>query len=351
MNRVKNVFWLLSSAFSLAFCLLPSALCLFPCTDFILKSQDGACVVGRSMEFGEILPVQIQIFNKGIPFQSTAPNYQKKLSWISKYSYIGIVFKPAKAVLDGFNERGLSFGALWMPGTQYPNPEEAHASTLFFADLGAWLLGNFATVDEAKTALSKIQVWADKIPGLPGIAPLHLSIHDASGKSAVVEFLEGVMRIDNNPIGVLTNAPEFPWHLTNLRNYLNLTTVNAQPVTINGTILQPTGQGSGLKGIPGDWTPPSRFVRTAFLKQALITPKDAEAAVLAAIHLLNSVDIPYGVIRLSSTTPSPSDFTQWIVVKDLANKALYYRTYADQNIQMINFNHLKKVIDLDIVTP
>jgi choloylglycine hydrolase len=187
------------------------------------------------------------------------------------------------------------------------------------------------------------------LPGFPDIPPLHLSIHDAKGKSLVVEFLEGKMHLFDNPVGVLTNAPEFPWHLTNLRNYISLSAMNKGAVTIDGTTLEPTGQGNGLLGIPGDWTPPSRFVKTAFVKQALKTPKDSRAATLAAIHLLNAVDIPYGTIRAEQG--GHSDYTQWIVVKDLKNKKLHYRTYGDQNIHEVALTNTAQVKELTSINP
>jgi choloylglycine hydrolase len=323
------------------------------CTDFIIKSQDNAYIIGRSMEFGQVLPMQIQIVPIGTKYQSAAPNHQKGVSWTSRYAYIGMVFKPANAVLDGFNEKGLSIGELWFPGAQYPPfPTGSPEKSLALLNIGDWLLGNFATVDEAKEGLLKVNIYAAEVPGFSSVPPIHLSIQDAKGKSAVVEFLNGKMNIFDNPIGVLTNAPELPWHLTNLRNYLNLSMLNAQPLNINGTVLSPPGQGSGMMGIPGDWTPPSRFVRTAIFKQALAPPKDAKAAILAAFHLLNTVDIPYGAIRATKNTDF--DYTQWVVVKDLTNKQLYYRTYGNQNIQYVDFIAEKsqpKSIDLNTITP
>lgn len=299
----------------------------FSCTDFILKAKDNSTVVGRSMEFGEILPTQVKIVERG-------EENKEGLQWKSKYKYVAMFLMPARIVIDGFNEKGLSIGALWMPGTQYPAQTGSKDNSLSFKLIGAWALGNFATVDEVKANLEKVTIFAESIPGFSSIPPIHLSIHDATGKSAVVEFLNGKMVITDNPIGVLTNAPEFSWHMTNLRNYINLSPVNAKTLAIDGTVLEPTGQGTGLMGIPGDWTPPSRFVRTAIFKQILTTPDNAKNAVLSAIHLLNTVDIPYGAIRGDKTTDF--DFTQWIVIKDLANKKLYVRTYPDQNIQTID---------------
>jgi choloylglycine hydrolase len=322
----------------------------FSCTDFILKGKDGSFVVGRSLEFGQILPVQIQTFPRGDTHQSQAPNEEKGLFWVSKYAYIGVVLKPAQIVIDGMNEKGLSVGYLWMPGAIYPQPPvDAPAQALFFADISSYLLGNFATVDEAKKGLDEVRIYAGKVPGFPDIPPIHIAIHDAHGKNLAVEFLDGEMFLFDNPVGVLTNSPELPWHLTNLRNYINLSALNAGPIKLDGTVLDPTGQGSGLVGIPGDWTPPSRFVRCAIFKQALAPPRDVYAAIGAAFHILNTVDIPYGCVRSSKS--DDYDFTQWVVVKDLKNKKLFYRTYNYQNIRMAHLTSSSNVIDLNIQAP
>ena len=305
------------------------------CTDFILKARDGNCVVGRSMEFGQILPTAVKLFPKGEQVQSAGYNRTPGMRWSSKYTYLAMVNTAAHAVMDGFNEKGLSLGLLWFPGTQYPNTPNAAPNTVInLVDLPNWILGNFASVDEVVAALPKINVYPGEVQGFAGTPPIHISLHDASGKSAVVEFVNGKMNLYNNIVGVLTNAPDFPWHVTNLRNYINLSALNRGTLNIDGSVLQPTGQGTGLLGIPGDWTPPSRFVRAALFKQLIQQPNNAQSAVLAAIHLLNTVDIPFGAIRESQT--EGFDFTQWIVVKDLTKKILYVRTYGNQNIQEID---------------
>ncbi len=63
----------------------------------------------------------------------------------------------------------------------------------------------------------------------------------------------------------MTNSPKYNWHVNNLRNYLNLTPNNPNPVSASGLTFSATGQGAGMVGLPGDVSPPSRFVKTAFL--------------------------------------------------------------------------------------
>jgi len=159
------------------------------------------------------------------------------------------------------------------------------------------------------------------------------------GRSLVVEFIDGEMQISDNPIGVLTNAPKFDWHTTNLRNYINLSSINKGPATLDGTVLDPTGQGSGLLGLPGDWTPPSRFVRMALLKGFVKKPKTASLNVNLALHFLNNVDIPYGAVQ--ENKGQEFDYTQWAIVKDLSNGVLYYRVYKNLNVQSVNFEEMK----------
>ena len=226
-------------------------------------------------------------------------------------------------------------GALWFPGSEYPKVSNNSSKVRIGAlDLTEWLLGTFGTVDEVKAGLQMVQVVAQTIPEVEGPLPLHFSLHDRLGKNLVIEFIDGQMEVSDNIVGVLTNAPKFEWHTTNLRNYINLSAINVKPVKLDGSVLDQTGQGSGLLGIPGDWTPPSRFVKMAVFKNFVTKVKDAKKNVNLAFHLLNTVDIPYGTIQDASG--KNFDYTQWIVVKDLINDRLYYRTYEDLDIRVID---------------
>ena len=127
-----------------------------------------------------------------------------------------------------------------------------------------------------------------------------------------------------------------------MSNNIILTAVNKKISHFDGTVIDPTGQGTGLLGIPGDWTPPSRFVKIALLKDFVKKTKTAKENINLAFHLLNSVDIPYGAIR--TIDGKDFDYTQWIVVKDLSNKTFSYRTYKNLDILTINLeNEIKKL--------
>ena len=323
------------------------------CTDFLLLAadKDNSVVVGRSMEFGEDLGSQILVGGRGTKKHGGAPDLPLGgLSWTAKYGYVGLnvagLHMP-HLICDDMNEKGLSIGALWLPGfTEYSPAVSNNAQALDVTHFTNWVLGNFATVAEVKTGLTGVQIWGG--PLTRAKIPLHFSIHDASGQSAVLEFLTGDTQgqWQPNPVGVLTNAPPFAWQLTNISNYVGLSSVDAQPITIGGNSYNPPGHGSGMRGVPGDSTPPSRFVRILFQKQFATQPADNTDAINQAVHLLNTVDIPLGT-SAAQQEQNPSkgndDYTQWVVVKALTARTFSYRTAANPTLMQISFAEL----DLD----
>ena len=245
------------------------------------------------------------------------------------------------------NEKGLSIGALWLPGyTQYSSTVSNKTQALDVTDFTNWVLGNFATVAEVKAGLTGVQIWGGSLANAK--IPIHFSIHDASGESAVLEFLEdntqGKWQV--NTVGVLTNAPPFAWQLSNIGNYAGLSSVDAVPITIGGTTYPPPGHGSGMRGVPGDSTPPSRFIRLLFQKQFATQPANNTDTISQALHLLNTVDIPLGT-SAAQQEQKPSkgndDYTQWVVIKALTAKTFSYRTADNPTLMQIDFDEL----DLD----
>ncbi len=167
----------------------------------------------------------------------------------------------------------------------------------------------------------------------------------------VVEYVNGgQLKTYDNPLGVITNSPTFDWHLTNLRNYVNLSAVNVPPVDIGGKTFQSFGQGSGMLGLPGDFTPPSRFVRVLALQQTAQPVKTADDGVNLAWNILSNVTIPVGSAR--DVHPDGSviyDYTQWATVSDLANRRMFFRTYDNQAIRTVSLADLP-VDGQDIMT-
>jgi choloylglycine hydrolase len=312
------------------------------CTDFLLTAADRSLVDGRSMEFGLDLNSRPFVRRRGEVMRSRTPDKtleRNGLQWTVKYGYVGMNALDLSLVVDGLNERGLSVGTLWLPGSEFQQASDPNRalSVLLVND---WLLGTCASVAEVRAALPTVEVWAYPVME-EKLDPVHFSVHDAGGNSIVIEYTAGKLHIYDNPIATLTNAPVFPWHLENVRNYVGLTPWDVdEPLTINGTVFTPTGHGSGLRGIPGDFTPPSRLIRTLFLKNSANQAKDARAARILALHILNDVDIPKGVVRSKGASGTSDDYTQWVVVKDLTHGMFDYRRYEDLDLRRVDLNKI-----------
>lgn len=312
------------------------------CTDVRLIAGDGSPVTVRTMEFAMDLGSEVQIMPRGAQLTSPAPSGDG-LKWTSKYGYVAMNAYGMPVATDGLNEKGLGFGALYLPAeTKYQDVQPGDETrALSNASFGAWVLGNFATVNEVRAALSGVIVWGEMVPQLGSFSPLHYVVHDANGKSIVIEYVDGKMHAYDNTVGVLTNSPTYEWHLQNLRNYVNLTAENAPPVRIGNTTYVGTGQGSGLHGLPGDPTPPSRFVMAAATAYLADKPKDAAEALIVAEHLINRVDIPKGLVRDYADGGKPvGDYTQWTTFRDHANKIYYWKTYNDPGLKAVDLGQL-----------
>ena len=314
---------------------------VFACTDFQVKAKDGTVVIGRSMEFPVDLHSNVVIVPGGEQFVSIDNKGVKGITWTNKYGFLGVdAYNLKNCYVEGFNEKGLAFDALMFTGAEYQPAEAGRFVTV--ADIGSWIMGNFATVEEIKEALFKVNVAGKSLKAAGGNLDMHIAVHDAAGKNLVIEFIEGKVKVYDNPLGVMTNRPDFEWQINNLRNYINLDAHDRKDRMLNGLKLEPTGVGSGLLGLPGDWTPPSRFVRVAYSLDAALPAKDASEAINLAEHLLNIVDIPRGAIK---ENPAPlvymEGYAQWVVIKDLTNLTLYYKTYENtawKKVDLKEFN-------------
>ncbi len=209
--------------------------------------------------------------------------------------------------------------------------------TLAPEDYGTWLLANFASVAEVKANFNKVIIVPNPIKEIGGESfPGHFIVHDSTGTSVVIEPIDKTLKIYDNPIGAMSNSPAFDWHVTNLRNYANLTVTNAPPVAMAGIKLTQFGQGSGLHGIPGDFSPPSRFVRAVAYSQSAQKLPTAKETVLQVFHIMNAFDIPVGAVRDVHDDEVHYDYTVWTTVSDLKNIRWAFRTYNDQSIRSVD---------------
>lgn len=308
------------------------------CTDFRITADDGTVLITRTLEFVQDLKSNLRSSPRERSFAMTAPNGKPGMTWKSKFGYVYLDGLDQDFAMDGLNEQGLSFEYLYLPNeTQYQTiPEGQENRSLGYLNFGDWILGNFKTVDEVKAALPNILVYSQTLAAANNIVfPLHAAIYDANGKGIVVEFVNGKLNVFDNKIGVMTNSPTYDWQITNLRNYVNLSPITPKPVFAEGIEFVATGQGSGMKGLPGDISPPSRFVKMALMLETVLASKDITSALNNAQHIINNVDIPLGFVREPQTGKIVNEYTQWALFKDLTHKTFYYRTYDDTSLRMV----------------
>ncbi len=314
------------------------------CTGLGIQAQDGGMVTGRTLEFGADPQSHIVVFPAGTEFTGTVPS-GTGLQFKSKYGFAGANgFGPQDAMIDGLNEKGLYVGLFYFPGcAKYMEAtSENNAKGLAPWEFGTWALANFSTVDEVRAAIPGIAVVPTYLKTLQEVPPAHYKIQDAEGNCIVVEPTNGQLHVYDNPVWAMANSPEFPWHLTNLNNYLDLSSAYPANKTIRGLNLAPFGMGGGLIGLPGDFTPPSRFVRMVIYLQNLPPQETTAKAVKTAFHLLNNFDLPPGSNNPpAGTAESYSDYTSWTTVSDLKNLQFNWKTFGDQRVRFID---LKKVL-------
>ena len=240
------------------------------CTGVTLKAGDGAVVFGRTLEWGSFdLMSRLEIVPRGLAYKTHMPDGKAGLSWTGKYGAVGIDAVGKDMIIEGMNEKGLDVGLFYHPDfAKYEayDPEKA-AESLGPTDLGQYLLTNFATVDEVRAAIDKIRVVAVVEPALGFAPPVHFIVTEPSGKAIVIEYAKGQLQVFDAPLGVITNAPTYDWHETNLRNYINLSPVAIPEKKLEDLNFKPLGGGSGMIGLPGDFTPPSRFIRAVAFSQ------------------------------------------------------------------------------------
>lgn len=329
------------------------------CTGISLKTTGNENIQARTIEWAKNnLNSKLIISPRGKKYQSYMPNGKPGLKWTSKYGFVGASVEHDSLIGEGVNEKGLNAGVFFFLnyGQLAPFTGKNPEITINDMDLVKWMLTNFSTVDEVKAAIKKLNIAPIIIQnGVPSPTG-HWRVSDAKGNNIVIEIVNnGEMKIYDNPVGVLTNSPSFDWQLTNLNNYVNLHTGINKGFKLGEQQIFQFGAGSGFWGLPGDVTPPSRFVRAAFYVNNTPNPKNNEDGITQAFHILNNFDIPIGT-AYENKNDIPKDLssaTQWTTAINLNEKKFYYKTMYNQNIRMIdlnkiNFSNIKdQVIPMD----
>ncbi len=309
------------------------------CTGITLESLDGAKIVARTIETGyPELNSEYVVVPRGHTESSYLPDGTKDgMIYTSRYGYVAFTAVEPEFLVDGLNEAGLAAALFYFPQYgKYPeyNPIDK-SKTIADLQLVGWALGNFSNVEQVKNAIKNIRP-----TGLyPDSGTVHWRFTDASGRQIVLEYIDGEPVFYENELGVLTNAPDFDWQMKNLNNYVNLfpKAIESHDLGLSDVKLSAFGAGAGLLGLPGDFTPASRFVRAAFLQTSAAPQPTGYDTVLQSFHILNNFDIPveteYGADKMPEWMPSA---TQWTVATDITNRRIYYHTMYNRAIREID---------------
>ncbi|MDI2091174.1 linear amide C-N hydrolase [Commensalibacter oyaizuii] len=285
------------------------------CTRAVFLGDDHNVITARSMDWKKDVGTNLWILPKGLTRDGAAgPN---SVRWTSKYGSV-VATAYDIATVDGMNEEGLAVNLLWLVESQYPTPTK-DKKTLSISAWGQYVLDNFATVDEAVTALQKepFIVVTDKVPGEQRAATLHLAISDKTGDSAIIEYINGKQVVHHSrQYQVMTNSPAFDQQLA-LDSYWK---------SIGGTVM-----------LPGTNRAADRFARASFYINAIPKNQDNKKTIASVFGVIRNVSVPYGL----NTENEPNiSSTRWRTVIDQKNKRYFFESALTPNIFWVNLNDI-----------
>lgn len=294
-----------------------------------ITCENGDFYFGRNMDLEYHFGEQVVITPRNYVFR-----FRREPQLASHYAMIGMasVAEEYPLYAEAVNEKGLGMAGLNFPGNACYVPEQPGKRNVTPYELIPWVLGQCADTEEARKLLETVSLldipFSEKLP----LAPLHWMIADRNG-SLVLEADQTGVHLYENPFGVLTNNPPFPYYLAHMGNYVNLQAEFPKGGLAEKMKLQPFGQGLGAVGLPGDFSPASRFVKAVFLKWNSQAPEEELASVSQFFHILDGV----AMVRGSVITPEGMpDITTYSCCVNADRGIYYYKTYDNSQIQAVS---------------
>lgn len=282
---------------------------------------------GRTLDLEHSYQEQVVVLPRRFPLPSPAAN-----TLSNHYAMVGMAHVEDDFPLfyDGVNEAGLAMAGLNFPHSAVYQPRQEGCLNLAPFQIIPQVLARCATVTQARQLLERVNVVSlDFSPRLPS-TPLHWIVSDETS-SLVAEPMADGLHLYENPVGVLTNEPPFPFHLARLNDFLALSPYPAKNHFASSLPLTAPSRGMGALGLPGDWSSQSRFVRAAFASHNSSAPCD----VSQFFHLLSTVEVPRGCVRLEDGKEVTSIYTSCC---DLTAGVYHYVTYANRQICAIDLH-------------
>ncbi|WOE33235.1 MULTISPECIES: linear amide C-N hydrolase [unclassified Acinetobacter] len=324
----------------------------FACTSLRIFDLHGNVYHGRTLEFPESpLITNFTYFPQGHLFQHLAPDDSLGLSYSAKYPIMALTMPKNQHelhdCLEGVNAAGLSFSLNMYhhQGLKSLDPAQ-YSHSIPYEALGEWGLANFATIEELRIGLDQVNVWSGIIDILGLNSPFHFVFYDKTGTSIVIEIKDGELIVYNNPTGVMTNGPEFPWHLTNLHNYTQLSNIDVPSSTIGGICLTQPDSGIATQNIPASNTSVGRFVKAFYYASFANKVADPHEQLVELSHIMNNFDRPKNSSLVHTVQDGKPliarEYTVWTALTDLSRGLLYVREYSQLNYQKYAFSDFEQ---------
>jgi len=277
----------------------------FACTR-ILKYGNHSTIVGRTMDWSDDMNTMLIVYPRGI--SHTGSQTANALRWTSKYGSI-VATAYNLITTDGMNERGLAANMLWLDESDYGTRNE-NLPGLSIQYWVQYYLDNFQSVDEAVkfTESSSFQLLPYWQPKISEWVTVHLSLEDASGDSAIIEYVNGIAHIYHNRSYIaLTNSPTYDLQIKHLSSYQQYSNDHPLPGTTNSV---------------------DRFIRANFYAKRLSSLTSTSQQISELRSVINNVAQPYGEPTPERDGISP---TIWSVISDLTHKVYYFHASTSLN--------------------
>lgn len=300
------------------------------CTRVVYKGPNNTVLTGRTMDFSLEIPANQWIFPRGMKRNGEVG--KNSIEWVSRYGSL-VVSSWDISTTDGMNEKGLVANMLWLVESSYPSfNKEGNTRGLAISLWAQYVLDNFATVAAAVKEMrdADFAIVSDFIPGTDKFTTVHLSISDASGDSAILEYIAGKLVIHHDAAyQVMTNDPPYEQQMAIGKYWENI---------------------PGKTFLPGSVTSSDRFVRASFFLNSIPQTDNTRVAVASVFSVIRNVSVPYGFEIEGYPNLST---TRWRMVADQKNLVYYFETALTPNafwvdLKKIDFSEKAPVRKLDL---
>ena len=297
------------------------------CTSLSMNS--GGFCFGRNMDIEFEFNADVVIMPRRYPIR-----FRKAGEIACHYAMTGTAMLAEGYPLyaEAINEKGLCMAGLSFPDSRLSDCG-GHGVGISPFELIPWVLSQCADISEARALLQRTSLIAIPFSESIPLTPLHWHIADKNGAIVLESTADGV-RIYDDPVGVLTNSPPFTFHLTNLRQYLHLSPEYPDSVTFGKTVLSPYGRGFGAIGLPGDFSPASRYVRAAYLKLNSPEASSENDLIMQTLHILRNVAMPHGSVQTQDDRNERTDYSCC-----MSGSVYYFCGYNDSSLCAVDMSH------------